>query len=79
MSESKKDETETVICKEHCRKHYHHGHSGGGDMVYCLGMIGAAVYFISHAVGFWAVVVAILKAFVWPAFFTYEIFQFLLK
>lgn len=40
--------------------------------VYGLGFIGAAVYFISHASGFWMGVVGFLKAVVWPAFLVYE-------
>ena len=42
--------------------------------LYFLGMIGAAVYFVSHATGFWDGVLGILKAFVWPAFLVYEAF-----
>jgi hypothetical protein len=40
--------------------------------VYGLGFIGAAVYFISQATGFWMGVVGFLKAMVWPAFLVYE-------
>jgi hypothetical protein len=36
--------------------------------VYGLGLIGAAVYFISTATGFGLVVLGFLKAIVWPAF-----------
>ncbi len=39
--------------------------------VYGLGFIGAAIYFISQATGFWMGVLGILKAIVWPAFFVY--------
>jgi hypothetical protein len=39
--------------------------------VYGMGMIGAAVYFIGHAVGFWAGVLGLLKAIVWPAFLVF--------
>jgi hypothetical protein len=45
--------------------------------VYGLGFIGAAIYFISHAVGFWGGVVGFLKAIVWPAFLVYEAFRHL--
>jgi hypothetical protein len=45
--------------------------------VYGMGMIGAAIYFISHAVGFWMGVVGFLKALVWPAFLVYEAFKHL--
>lgn len=40
--------------------------------IYGLGFIGAAVYFISNAAGFWMGVVGFLKALVWPAFLVYE-------
>jgi hypothetical protein len=45
--------------------------------VYGLGLIGAAVYFISHAATFTAGVIGFLKAIVWPAFLVYYAFQFL--
>ena len=44
-------------------------------IVYGLGMIGAAVYFISHATTFWFGVLACLKALVWPAILVYEAFR----
>jgi len=43
--------------------------------VYGLGLIGAAIYFISHATTFWLGVVGFLKAIVWPAFLVYQAFQ----
>jgi len=43
--------------------------------VYGLGLIGAAIYFISHATGFWMGVLGFLKAIVWPAFLVYEAFK----
>ncbi|MBK5195030.1 MAG: hypothetical protein JJE08_03205 [Proteiniphilum sp.] len=49
-----------------------------GDAVYGLGLIGAAVYFISTATTFWIGVVGFLKAIVWPAFLVYEVFKNLL-
>jgi hypothetical protein len=39
--------------------------------VYGMGMIGAAVFYISHAGGFWMGVLGFLKALVWPAFLVY--------
>lgn len=45
--------------------------------VYGLGLIGAAVYFISQATGFWVGVLGFLKAIVWPAFLVYEAFKHL--
>jgi hypothetical protein len=50
-------------------------HGGGGNAVYGLGLIGALVYYISHAHGFWAVVLAVLKALVWPAFLVYHLLK----
>jgi hypothetical protein len=40
--------------------------------VYGLGLIGAAIYFISQATGFWMGVLGFLKAIVWPVFLVYE-------
>ena len=49
-----------------------------GDAVYGLGVIGAAVWYISTAATFWMGVVGFLKAIVWPAFLAYEAFKALL-
>lgn len=40
--------------------------------VYGVGIIGAAVYYISVATGFWVGVLGVLKALVWPAFLVFE-------
>lgn len=40
--------------------------------IYFFGAVGAAVYYISTAGDFWAGVVGILKAIVWPAFLVFE-------
>ncbi len=48
-------------------------HEGGA---YFLGAIGAAVYYISTASGFWTGVLGILKALIWPAFLVYEVLKF---
>lgn len=44
---------------------------------YFVGFIGAAIYFIQHAAGFWAGVLGFLKACVWPAFVVYHILEYL--
>lgn len=44
---------------------------------YGLTFIGAAVYFVGHAAGFWAGVLGILKAIVWPAFVIYKVLELL--
>ncbi|MDP3446100.1 MAG: hypothetical protein Q8T08_24830 [Ignavibacteria bacterium] len=49
----------------------------GASGLYCVGFIGAAVYFIQSATSFWMGVVGFLKALVWPGFLVYELFKFL--
>lgn len=45
--------------------------------VYGLGMIGALIYYVVNASGFWSGCLGILKALVWPAFVIYELLQYL--
>lgn len=45
--------------------------------VYGLGFIGALIFFIQHAVSFWAGALGVLKALVWPAVLVYELLRFL--
>lgn len=45
--------------------------------MYILGMIGSAFYLVSVADGFGSVVLAILKALVWPAFLINRVFELL--
>jgi hypothetical protein len=51
--------------------------SGASGAVYGLGFIGAAVYYIQHAATFWAGVVALFKALVWPALLIYRVLTLL--
>jgi len=44
----------------------------GVNAVYGIGLIGAAVHFISNAVGFWMIVLGVLKAIAWPAILVFE-------
>ncbi|MEI6379015.1 MAG: hypothetical protein WCO55_05125 [Candidatus Falkowbacteria bacterium] len=53
------------------------GNAGMSGGFYGLAMIGAAVYFVQQASGTTAIILAILKAFVWPAFLIYQLFGFL--
>jgi hypothetical protein len=46
-----------------------------GGAVYGLGFIGAAVYYISTATGFWMGVLGVLKAIVWPAMLVYSLMK----
>ena len=50
---------------------------GTGCGVYGLGFAGAVIYFTSKAATFGAVIVAILKSFVWPAYLVYYALKFL--
>lgn len=51
--------------------------TGGGNVVYCLGVIGALIYYVPEATTFWTGILAILKSFVWPAFVIYDLLKFL--
>lgn len=51
------------------------GESSGA--VYGLGFIGAAVYYLGSAPTFWAGVIGIIKALLWPGFIVYELLAFL--
>jgi hypothetical protein len=50
---------------------------GGSGAVYCLGIIGAAIYYIEHATTFWLGLLGIIKAIFWPAILVYTAFQML--
>ncbi|GAA4607190.1 hypothetical protein BJY16_006202 [Actinoplanes octamycinicus] len=49
----------------------------GGGAVYGLGLIGALVYYIGAADGFWQGALGVLKAFVWPAFVVHDLLRLL--
>lgn len=52
--------------KEQIQRH------AAGNPLYGMGFIGAAIYYISHASGFWMGVLGFLKAIFWPGFLVYE-------
>jgi hypothetical protein len=54
--------------KEDCCDRKFTASKGSSGAVYGLGFIGAAIYFIGHAAGFWAGVLGLLKACIWPLF-----------
>ena len=66
-SRRKKSNTYNIKCTV---KENMYGKESGGAF-YFLGFIGALVYFITTATGFWDVVVGFLKSLVWPAFLVY--------
>lgn len=45
--------------------------------IYLLGLIGSAVHFVDNSVGLGEFVLAVLKAFVWPAFLIHRVFDLL--
>jgi len=61
--------------KDKCCNNFANSCNGGG--IYCLGLIGALVYYISTATGFWNGVLGVLKALVWPAFLVYGLLKYL--
>lgn len=46
---------------------------------YGMGLIGAAIYFISTASSFLGGIIGFLKAIVWPVFFVYDAFKHFAK
>ena len=42
-------------------------------IIYFLGWLGAAIYYVQIATGFWASVWAIIKALAWPAILVYNL------
>ena len=50
---------------------------GGISAFYCVGAIGAAVYFVQNSDGFWNFILALLKAAVWPAFVVHRALELL--
>lgn len=50
---------------------------GAGGFIFILVYVGALIYFIDKADGFWEVVLAFLQALVWPAFLIYNVFSML--
>ncbi len=55
-------------------KKWHQHNGGAGGFVLFVAFIGVAVYNIQQVHGFWPIILAILKAIVWPAFLMHHIF-----
>ena len=53
-----------------------HTNNTVGGPVYGLGLIGALVYYLPLAHDFEQVVLAVLKACVWPAFLVHDVLRF---
>ncbi len=50
---------------------------GCGGFLYFLGFIGAAIYYIPTAAGFWWGVLGLLKALIWPIFLVWGLLRFI--
>ena len=50
--------------------------NGAFGGIYGLAFIGAAVYFIQHAVTFWGGVLGFIKAIFWPAILMYRLLEY---
>lgn len=66
------NEEKNCDCNCNCNKNQNHRATASGGAVYGFGMIGAAIYFLSHAATFWLGVLGFLKAIVWPAILVFE-------
>jgi len=49
--------------------------SGGCGAIYGMGFLGALVYFMQHATGFWPVILGIFKAIFWPGVILYKVLE----
>lgn len=50
---------------------------GSSEAVYGLGVIGAWVYYLTHATTFWLGALGIIKGIFWPAMLVYELLKYL--
>lgn len=48
---------------------------GPRGFVFFMAFVGAAVYFVNQVDGFWNIILAVLKAAVWPAILIYNLLQ----
>ncbi len=53
------------------------GSAGIAGVVYFMGLVAAAVFYIQQAATFGAGLLGFLKALVWPAFLVYHLLEFL--
>ncbi len=51
------------------------GNSGG--WIYCLGFVGAFMYYVQLSATFGEGVIGFLKALVWPGYLVYHVFKYL--
>lgn len=67
--------TSQAKAKAKARTVYKSGGPLGG--VFFVAFIGAAVYFIQQAAGFWGIIWALIKAAVWPGLVVYKVLSLL--
>lgn len=67
---------ENIECTEKKSITKHVG-SGAAGTIWCLGFVGAAIYFFQQATSFGTGVLGFLKALVWPAYLIYHLLKFL--
>lgn len=65
-------------CGDAFQKYHYNKTRAANSCIYGLGLVGAAIYFISNASTFWEGVLGFLKAIIWPALLVYDLFEFLL-
>lgn len=53
-----------------------HVNKRSSEAFYGLGLIGALIYYIATATGFWDGVLGVLQSIIWPVFFVYEALKF---
>ncbi|MBU0731519.1 hypothetical protein KKC88_01395 [Patescibacteria group bacterium] len=62
-------------CKKKSKKEVIYKGAGGG--MYCIGWIGALVYYIQISTSFWDGILGVLKSFIWPAFLVHGLMKFI--
>ena len=72
MAKRKTKKVESLSLDSNCCKSSSGAGACGGG-IYGIGFIGALVYYIQTATGFWTGVLGVLKAVVWPAFLVHKI------
>lgn len=77
----KEEKMPEECCKDVMSKHRGHhnysNHGGGGNAIYCLGVIGALFYFLQNVSGLEAVLWGIGKAIFWPAILMFKLLTYL--
>lgn len=60
-----------------CECDCHTSKRNGTGCFYGLGFVGAVIYYIASATGFWLGVLGVLKAIVWPVFLVFELLKYI--